>query len=147
MVGAALAMQTAHELDPECVHHQDDLQRLKRYIPNRLADILEVVSFKLSSQECLLECVAPVSLSAAYVTGRISAYCDNVRMEENIVVHVNAVPCRRLTVLAEKLAVVVKQVLSQVMSLTQGVRCRYTHEGRNSVKSQAHAMHDVVTYT
>lgn len=42
MIGAALAMQTAHEIDPTCIPYQEDLERLKRYIPSQLADILEV---------------------------------------------------------------------------------------------------------
>ena len=37
-------MQTAHELDPTCPQHKEEVDKLKRYIPVQLADILEVTS-------------------------------------------------------------------------------------------------------
>ena len=44
-MAAALAMQIAHELDPTCSNHLEDLQRLMRRIPLRVADLLEVGSW------------------------------------------------------------------------------------------------------
>lgn len=41
-VAAALAMQTAHGLDPACQQHTEDLERLLRRVPLAVADILEV---------------------------------------------------------------------------------------------------------
>lgn len=41
-MAAALAMQTAHELDPACSNHSEDLERLMRRIPLTVADVLEV---------------------------------------------------------------------------------------------------------
>ena len=43
-VAAALAMQIAHEMDPTCQYHTQDLERLMRRIPTVLADTLEVRS-------------------------------------------------------------------------------------------------------
>ena len=41
-MAAVLAMQIAHELEPECRHYLEDLERLMRRIPLVLADILQV---------------------------------------------------------------------------------------------------------
>ncbi|KAL3161267.1 hypothetical protein ABBQ38_009628 [Trebouxia sp. C0009 RCD-2024] len=40
-VAAALAMQTAHELDPACADHEENLERLMRRVPLAVAGVLE----------------------------------------------------------------------------------------------------------
>lgn len=68
-MAAALAMQTAHELDPACSNHSEDLERLMRRIPLTVADVLEVGSQSGRGNTCLhLQADEPIQLIVQLAT-------------------------------------------------------------------------------